>query len=292
MNVLRTVCDLVRHGDSQLAKAKVSFGHGTDNGFDEACVLLRHVLHLPYDLDLTLHYWQAVVLDEERDTYLALLTRRIQEHLPAPYLTGWAYVQGLKLHTDPNVIVPRSLIGELLENDGLAPWLTGDVNKVLDLCTGSGAIALQAAFAFGFPNVSAVDIAPAALALADKNVALHKLDGVVDVLEGDLYVPVQGQRFDVILSNPPYVNANSMDELPLEYRNEPALALAGGQDGMDIVRRIIAGAKAHLNPQGLLVIEIGHEAAYFEAAFPDLAFTYLPVKAGEDQIVLILEQDM
>ncbi len=289
---LRTVCDHIRYAQSRLSQAQVAFGHGTDNAFDEACVLLRHVLHLPYDCDLTLHYWQAVLTSEEIKVFMALLARRIDERVPAPYLTGEVHVQGLRLLTDRRVIVPRSFIGEILEHDGLAPWLSDSVNTALDLCTGSGAIALQAALALGCESVDAVDIEPAALNLAQRNVALHGLKDVVTVYGGDLYAPVRGKKYDLILSNPPYVNAESMAQLPKEYLNEPDLALAGGADGMDIVRRIMDGAAQHLNEHGLLVIEIGHEAAFFEAAFPSLAFTYLPVAAGDDLVVLILAQDL
>ena len=294
MNALRTVCDFVRYAQTSLTRAQVSFGHGTDNAFDEACVLLRFALHLPYDCDLTLHYWQAALTQAEAQAFLALLNRRISERVPAPYLTGEVHVQGLRLLTDPKVIVPRSLIGEVLENDGLAPWLGAPIESALDLCTGSGAIALQAALALGCERVDAVDIEPAAVALAKRNAALHGLQDVVCVHQGDLYAPaaLQGRQYGLIVSNPPYVNANAMAQLPKEYLNEPDLALAGGADGMDVVRRIMAGAKQHLTENGLLVIEIGHEAAYFEAAFPALAFTYLPVQAGDDLVVLVLAQDL
>lgn len=292
MNHLRTVCDYIRYAQSRLSAAQVVYGHGTGNAFDEACVLLRHVLQLPYDCDLTTRFWQAALTEQEAKDFIAMLKRRIDERLPAPYLTGEVHVQGLRLLTDTQVIVPRSLLGEVLEHDGLAPWLMQPVSTALDLCTGSGALALQVAFALGCESVDAVDISAAAIDLAQRNVALHHMEGVVHVLTGDLYAPVAGKKYDLIVSNPPYVNADAMAELPAEYLREPTLALAGGSDGMDIVRRIVSGAAQHLAEHGLLVLEIGHEAAYFEAAYPSLAFTYLPVQAGEDLVVLILAQDL
>jgi ribosomal protein L3 glutamine methyltransferase len=201
-------------------------------------------------------------------------------------------VQGIGLYTDPAVIVPRSLIGELLFAGSLDPWLAQAPRTVLDLCTGSGAIAIQAAIVFEQAHVHGVEIESTAFALAQRNLALNDVTSQVTLFQGDLFAPVAGQRYDLIVSNPPYVNAESMAALPAEFQQEPALALAGGVDGMDIVRRIIDGAARQLNPQGLLVIEIGHEAAYFEAAFAHLHFTYLSVSAGDDLVVLIEAQDL
>ncbi len=289
---LQTVGALLEATEAQFEAAQLAYGHGTDNAFDDACVLLREALKLPYDTDLTDDLWENAVPASAAATFQSFVARRIQERIPAPYITGKAYVQGIGLYTDPAVIVPRSLLGEILFSGSLDSWLAAAPQTVLDLCTGSGAIAIQAAIAFEHAQVDGVDIEPAAYALAQRNVFLNDVASQVTIHQGDLYAPVAGKRYDIILSNPPYVNADSMAALPAEYLYEPALALAGGADGMDIVRRIIDGAAQHLNPQGLLVIEIGHEAAYFETAYPALRFTYLPVEAGDDLVVLIEAKDL
>ena len=287
-----TVGELLEHAESRMQAAKLVFGHGTDNAFDDACVLLRHAMQLPFDHDLTQTEWARTVGDDAREAFLPLVERRITERLPTPYLTGIAYAQGLAFYTAPNVIVPRSLIGELLANGGIEQWLNNTPKTILDLCTGSGVIAIQAALAFECQTVDAVDISADALALANKNVTLHGLTQRINVLHSDVYGALDGKRYDLIVSNPPYVNADSMAALPAEYLHEPPLALAGGADGMDIVRRIIAQAAQHLNDDGALVIEIGFEATYFEAAFPTLPFVYLPVTAGDDMVVLIYAKDL
>jgi ribosomal protein L3 glutamine methyltransferase len=287
-----TVGELLEATEAQFEAAQLAYGHGTDSAFDDACVLLREAMGLPYDTDLTQELWQNAVPTGAVATFAGFVTRRITERIPSPYITGKAYVQGIGLYTDPAVIVPRSLLGEILFAGSLDSWFAAEPRRVLDLCTGSGAIAIQAAIAFEHAQVDGVDIEPTAYALAQRNIALNDVDSQVNVYQGDLYAPVAGERYDLILSNPPYVNAASMAALPTEYRNEPALALAGGDDGMDLVRRIINGAAQHLNPDGLLVIEIGHEAAYFEAAYPALRFTFIPVETGDDLVVLIEGRDL
>ncbi len=287
-----TVVALLEAAEVQFNAAQLAYGHGTDNAFDDACVLLREAMGLPYDTDLTDELWQTAVPSSAATMFQGYVQRRISERIPAPYITGKAYVQGIGLYTDPAVIVPRSLLGEVLFAGSLDNWLSAEPSHVLDLCTGSGAIAIQAAIAFEHAQVDGVDIEPAAIALAKRNITLNDVGKQVSVYQGDLYAPVTGKKYDIILSNPPYVNADSMAALPHEYRSEPALALAGGADGMDIVRRIIEGAAQYLNPQGLLVIEIGHEAAYFEAAYPTLQFSYLSVDAGDDLVVLVEGKDL
>jgi ribosomal protein L3 glutamine methyltransferase len=289
---LATVGELLEVTEAQFEAAHLAYGHGTDNAFDDACVLLREAMSLPYDADLTQELWQSAVPTAAAAAFAGFAARRITERIPAPYITGKAYVQGIGLFTDPAVIVPRSLLGEVLFSGSLDSWFAAEPRSVLDLCTGSGAIAIQAAIAFEHAQVDGVDIEPTAFALAQRNITLNDVGTQVTVYQGDLFAPVAGKRYDLILSNPPYVNAASMAALPAEYRNEPALALAGGEDGMDLVRRIIDGAAQHLNPDGLLVIEIGHEAAYFEAAYPALRFTYIPVETGDDLVVLIEGKDL
>ncbi len=292
MSAALTVGALLEATEAQFDAAQLAYGHGTDNAFDDACVLLREALKLPYDTDLTEEWWEAAVPASAATTFAGFVARRIQERIPAPYITGKAYVQGIGLYTDPAVIVPRSLLGEILFAGSLDSWLAAEPQSVLDLCTGSGAIAIQAAIAFEHAQVDGVDIEATAYALAQRNLVLNDVVSQVTIHQGDLYAPVAGKRYDIILSNPPYVNADSMAALPAEFLNEPALALAGGADGMDLVRRIIDGAAQHLHPHGLLVIEIGHEAAYFEAAYPALRFTYVPVEAGDDLVVLIEAKDL
>jgi ribosomal protein L3 glutamine methyltransferase len=289
---LHTIGELLEATEAQFEAAQLAYGHGTDNAFDDACVLLREAMGLAYDADLTQELWNSAVPATAAATFAGFVASRIQERIPAPYITGKAYVQGIGLYTDPTVIVPRSLLGEILFAGTLDSWITANPRSVLDLCTGSGAIAIQAAIAFEHAQVDGVDIEPSAYSLAQRNIVLNDVTSQVIVHLGDLYAPVTGKRYDLIVTNPPYVNAASMATLPAEYRNEPALALAGGKDGMDLVRRIIAGAPQHLNPNGLLVIEIGHEATYFEAAYPALRFTYLSVTTGDDLVVLIEGKDL
>ncbi len=220
---------------------------------------------------------------------LQVIERRVTERVPAAYITNEAFMHGLRFYVDSRVIVPRSFVGELL-HEGLEPWVgdSAEIGPVLELCTGSGCLPIIAAHVWPKARIDAVDISPDALAVARRNVADYKMEDRISLYEGDLYAPLPaGAKYDVILTNPPYVNETSMQALPAEYQAEPRIALAGGDDGMDVVRRIIAGAKAHLNPGGALVVEIGNEHANVQAAFPDLEIVWLPVSAGEEQVFLL-----
>lgn len=282
---LRTVRDLVRWACSRLDASGSACGQGTDNPRDEALWLVFWSLRLP--LDDPEPFLDARVLPAERRGVVALIDRRCDERIPAAYLTGEAWLRGLRLRADARALIPRSLLVEALD-EALDPWLPGrPPDSVLDLCTGGGSIAIAAAQHFGSAHIDATDLSAEALALAAENIAMHALEARIELHRGDLYAPLAGRRYDLILSNPPYVNTESMARLPAEFHHEPQAALAGGPDGMDIIRRIVAGARAHLQPEGLLVIEIGHEAAHFEAAFPELAFAYVPVSAGEQMVVAI-----
>jgi ribosomal protein L3 glutamine methyltransferase len=286
---LRTVRDLLRHAESRLRAAEVAFGQGTDDAYDEAAWLVLWSVHLPPHR-LETHLDAALTPSEVRAA-VALIERRCTGRLPAAYLTGEAWLRGLRFECDERALVPRSLIAELLDDDGLSSWMeAGRVESVLDLCTGGGSIAVFAAHRYPQATVHGADLSAEALALAQRNLALHGVDGRVVLAQGDLYGAVGAQRFDLILTNPPYVNAGSMAALPPEFRAEPQGALAGGVDGMDLVRRIVAGARERLQPGGLLVVEIGHESDHFEAAFPALEFTYLPT-AGADCAVVLVERD-
>ncbi len=286
-DALCSVRDLIRYGVSRFNEAKLFFGHGSDNAWDEAVYLVLFALHLPPDqLE---PFMDARVLPQERERALSLIDLRCEQRLPAPYLTHEAWLQGFRFHVDQRVIVPRSPIAELLMNQ-LSPWISDpyEVTGILDLCTGSGCLAIIAAHQFPEAFVDATDISRDALDVAAINVAQHGMDDRLNLHHGSLYDPLPvAARYDLIISNPPYVNTRSMGKLPAEYRHEPRLALAGGDDGMDIVRTIIEQAPAHLSDEGLLVIEIGHERAFFEAAFPELEPIWLDTAEASDQILLL-----
>ncbi|KWW36994.1 50S ribosomal protein L3 N(5)-glutamine methyltransferase [Cupriavidus metallidurans] len=284
---LKTVRDMLRLAVSRFTAAKLSFGHGSANAYDEAAYLVLHTLNLP--LDTLDPFLDARLLPEEIDAVHKVIDRRVNERVPAAYITHEAFMHGLRFYVDSRVIVPRSFIGELLQ-DGLEPWIgdTGQISPVLELCTGSGCLPIIAAHVWPHARIDAVDISSDALAVARRNVADYKMEDRITLYEGDLYAPLpSAATYDVILTNPPYVNEQSMRDLPPEYMAEPRIALAGGDDGMDVVRRIIAGAKKRLNPGGALVVEIGNERENVEAAFPDLDIVWLSVSAGDDQVFLV-----
>lgn len=286
---LLTIRDCLRYACTRFEAAEIAYGQGTDNPWDEAIWLLLWSLHLPPDrLD---PFLDARLTVRERRLVLELIDRRCRERVPSAYLTGEAWLRGLRFHADPRALVPRSLIAEALD-EGIDGWLSNEPESVLDLCTGGGSIAVFAALRFPQATVAASDLSTDALALARENLALHRMTGRITLHQGDLYAPLEGQRFDLIVSNPPYVNSASMAALPPEFLAEPQQALAGGDDGMDFVRRIFAGACAHLNTGGQLLLEIGHEARAFEAAFPNLEFAWLPVAAGDDQLVLVSREQL
>lgn len=286
-----TVRDLLRYAVSRFNAAGLAFGHGSANAYDEAAYLILHTLHLPID---TLEpFLDARLLPSEIDEVLGIITRRADERLPAAYLTHEAWMHGCRFYVDERVIVPRSFIGELLD-DGLQPYVADpdEVSAVLELCTGSGCLAILAAHAFPNADVDAVDISADALEVARINVAEYGLDERIALFEGDLFAPLAQRRYDVIIVNPPYVNSTSMAALPAEYRHEPALALAGGEDGMDVVRRIIDEARGWLTDEGVLVVEIGNERTNVEAAIGGLDLVWLSTSAGEDSVFLIQAGDL
>ena len=286
-----TVRDLLRFAVSRFNQAQLSFGHGSANAYDEAAYLILHTLHLP--LDLLDPFLDARLSAAEIDAVLNVIERRAAERVPAAYITQEAWMHGFRFHVDERVIVPRSFIGELLQ-DGLQPYVEDpeQVSAVLELCTGSGCLAILAAHAFPNADIDAVDLSAPALEVATRNVMDYKLEDRIALFEGDLYAPLAERRYDVIISNPPYVNAASMQELPAEYKHEPEMALAGGADGMDIVRRIIADARNWLTENGVLVIEIGNERAHVEAAFGGLNLVWLSTSAGDDNVFLIQAADL
>jgi len=288
---LTTLRDLLRYAVSRFTQAELVFGHGSDNAWDEAVYLLLSCLHLP--LDTLDPFLDARVLPHERKQFLDLVERRVAERKPAAYLTGEAWLQGQRFLVDPQVIVPRSPIAELLA-ESLTPWVTApeDVVTVLDMCTGSGCLAVLAAYAFPNALVDAVDVSEPAVALAQRNIALHGLTNRVVAHQSDLFDQLPPCRYSLIVCNPPYVHAQAMATLPPEYRHEPALALAGGEDGMDLVRRLLDEAHTYLADDGILVLEIGHAYDQFVAAFPGLDPVWLSTAHAEDQIVLLKREQL
>ena len=283
-----TLVDLVVTQSARLKQAGVSFGHGTGNAFDEAAWLVTWAIGLPLDALET--RGQRGVSPYDTAKAEALIGRRIATRLPAAYLTGEAWLQNVPFTIDERAIVPRSYIAELLvdaeETGTLDAWLSERTRRVLDLCTGNGSLAVIAAMAYPEIEVDASDISAAALEVARLNVARHGLGARIRVIESDLFAGLRG-AYDLVLCNPPYVPAQSMAALPAEYRAEPALALAGGADGMDLIRRIVAEAPGQMSEDAVLVLEVGHERSGFEAAFPRLECAWLETSGGEDCVVLV-----
>lgn len=294
MNVppeLETLRDWLRFSVSRFTQAGLSFGHGFANAHDEASYLLLHTLHLPLDrLELFL---DAKLTHAERNELAALLTRRIEERVPAAYLTREAWLGEFRFHVDERVLIPRSFIAELLP-EGLAPYVfdTGAIKSALDLCTGSGCLAVLLAHAFPAADIDAADLSPDALAVAQRNVSDYGLADRINLVRSDLFDNLPGKSYDLIISNPPYVTTMAMEELPREYRHEPELALAGGDDGMDAVRTILREAPRFLQPEGLLVVEVGHNRLGAEAAFPRMPFLWLSTPLSTDSVFLLKREEI
>ncbi|MGE0496817.1 MAG: 50S ribosomal protein L3 N(5)-glutamine methyltransferase [Ramlibacter sp.] len=286
-----TVIELIEAGAQQLADAGVVFGHGTTNAFDESAWLVLWRLGLPLDdLDSVAH---QPVAQADRAQVATLFEARITTRQPAAYLTHEAWLQGVPFYVDQRAIVPRSFIAELLvhpEHGGnIDPWLGEHTRRVLDLCTGNGSLAVLAALVWPEVTVDSADISADALAVARINVDRHHLQDRVTLIESDGLAAARGP-YDLILCNPPYVNATTMAALPAEYRAEPELALAGGADGMDFIRRLLREAPAHMSERAVLVLEIGNEREHFEAAFAQLEVIWLDTSAGEDQVLLVTRE--
>ena len=288
-----TVLELIERSSARLEAAGVSFGHGTANAFDEAAWLVLWRLGLA--LDALDDVAERPVTAAEQAAAEALVGERIASRRPAAYLTGEAWLQGVPFFVDERVIVPRSLIAEVIADGTLDAWLRPDMRRVLDLCTGNASLAVLAALAWPEVEVRATDISADALAVAQRSVERHGLADRITLAQGDGWAAAPG-RYDLVLCNPPYVNRASMAALPAEFRAEPALALDGnvdgGSDGMDFIRRLLIGAPAHMNPGGVLLLEIGHERAHFDAAFPRLNPVWLDTSAGGDQVLLLTREDL
>ena len=286
---LRTAGDFFRDAERRFRAARLGYGHGTTNATDEAAFLVLEGLGLPID---RLEPYLALTLSAaERKELATLIERRIEERLPAPYLLGTAYMHGVRFISDRRALIPRSFIGDMLAY-GTLPF--GDPNKVksvLDLCTGSGCLAILAAFVFPHAKIDASDLSAEALALAKENVAAHRLGDRITLHRGDLFKPLKGRRYDLILSNPPYVDAAGMKALPAEYRHEPRLALAAGDDGLEIVHRILSEAPKHLAAKGALLCEIGRGKPNIEAAYPKTPFLWLDTEQSEGEVFWLNRSD-
>lgn len=283
---LQTASDFIRWGITRMNEDDLHFGHGTDNAMDESVQLVLHGLHLPYGCpDRLLD--ARLTLTEKKHLY-ELVRRRVEERIPAAYLTGEAYFCGMKFLADERALVPRSPIAELIESE-FQPWVNPEgVHAILDLCTGGGCIAIAAAHYFPDAAVTGTDLSVDALALATENRALHGLEDRVALAQGDLFAAVPDEaRFDIIVSNPPYVDRPDMESLPDEFRHEPEEALAAGDDGLDLVRRMLRDARRYLNDDGILVVEVGNSAPALAAAYPDVEFTWLDFERGGDGVFLL-----
>ncbi len=281
-----TIRDLLRYAVTRFNRAQLFFGHGSSNALDEAAYLILHTLQLP--LDKIEPFFDARLLPDEVAGILRVIERRATERVPAAYITNEGWLGTYKFYVDERVIVPRSFIAELIP-EFLSPWVQEPeaITEVLELCTGSGCLAIMLADAFPNAQVDAVDLSPDALAVARRNVDDYELQDRVTLIESDLYTNVPDKKYDLIITNPPYVNSGSMGKLPVEYQREPQMALAGGDDGMDLVRKIVAGAAARLTDNGVLMVEIGNERAFAEAAFPELELTWVSTSAGDDMVFLV-----
>jgi len=286
---LWTVRDWLRYAISRFNHAKLFFGHGTSEAYDEAAYLILHTLHLP--IDRLEPFLDARLMPYERERLAQILEKRIKERVPAAYLTQEAWLQGYRFYVDERVIVPRSFLAPMIL-EHFQPWLETEVHSALDLCTGSGCLAILLAEAFPDAQVDAVDLSADALQVAARNVADYGLGDFVHLHQGDLFAPLADKRYDLIVSNPPYVDAPSVAALPPEYLHEPKLALGSGVDGLDATRLILRDAAKHLNPGGLLAVEIGHNRHALEAAFPELEFTWPETESNVDAIFLLSREQL
>ena len=294
---LHTIRDWLRFTVSQFEASDIFFGHGTDNSYDEAVWLVMSALHLPHD---TLHnFLDAVITETERKHLADLIDQRITKHIPTAYLLREAWLRGFKFYVDERVIVPRSFIAELLDfneegEHGLQPWIEHPelINSAADICTGSGCLGILLANAFPDATIDVVDISADAIAVCNINIANYGLQGQVTAIQSDMFTALKNKTYDLIISNPPYVDAPSMATLPVEYRNEPQIALGSGDAGLDHTHTILREAAKHLNDEGVLVVEIGHNRDALEVAYPEVAFTWLEVAAGNQFVFLLTKEQL
>ena len=290
MEGLETIADFVRWGASRFTEAGLHFGHGTDNAVDESLALVLYGLHLEYPLAAELY--NARLTPTEKDDVDRLIGRRIRERVPAAYLVGEAWFCGLRFRVDERVLIPRSPIAELIEA-GFSPWRDpSDIHQVLDLCTGCGCIAIGCAVHLPGAQVVATDISTDALDLANQNIRQHRVEDRVTTIHSDLFASLDDRRFDVIVSNPPYVPRREFEALPPEYGHEPGLGLVAGEDGLELVRRILDGARRHLGDSGILIVEVGSAAQALIEACPELPFTWPTFERGGDGVFVLTAQQL
>lgn len=290
LTTLSTIRDYIRWAASRFTEAEVSFGHGTTTALDEAAALVLHTIHQPYNLADA--YLQSVLTLGERQAVIDIIDRRINERIPAAYLTHEAIFAGLSFYVDQRVLVPRSPIAELIEQR-FSPWVDEEqVVRILDLCTGSGCIAIACAYAFADAYVDAVDLSADALAVAELNVAKHQLVDVVTLYQSDLFKELPDTCYDIIVSNPPYVSLEEWEQLPVEFRAEPDMGFKGGHSGLDIVLRILVEAGQYLTEQGILIVEVGSSAETLQNAFPDVPFFWLNFERGGDGVFLLTAEQL
>jgi ribosomal protein L3 glutamine methyltransferase len=290
LSSLTTLRDYIRWGASRFAEAKLSFGHGTATALDEAAALVLHTLRLPYNLSES--YLQSALTPTEREAVVSVIEKRISERKPAAYLTHEAIFAGLSFYVDERVLVPRSPIAELIEQR-FAPWIeVGQVGRILDLCTGSGCIAIACAYAFPEAEIDAVELSLDALAVAEINVDKHQLKDELVLYQSNLFDALPDDQYDIIVSNPPYVSVAEWQQLPAEFHAEPEIGFVAGKTGLDVVMRILAEAKDHLTPQGILIVEVGSSAETLQATFPNVPFYWLDFERGGDGVFLLTAEQV
>jgi len=282
---LHTIRDYMRWATSCFNEAGLTFGHGTESAWDEAVALVLHTLHLPHDINPTV--LDAALTQKEKSAVHQLIQRRVKEHIPVAYLTKEAWFSGLPYYVDERVLIPRSPIAELIESH-FQPWIDlHDIHDILDLCTGSGCIAIACAKAFPDASIDASDISKDALAVAHVNVLRHGVEDQVQLFESDLFQSLPEKTYDIIVSNPPYVDAEEMATLPKEFRHEPALGLAGGVEGLDFALRILQAAPRFLNPKGILIVEVGNSEYALRELYPEIPFMWLEFQRGGGGVFLL-----
>ncbi len=287
--ILKTLKDFLQWASDRFEKAHLYYGHGTDNAWDEAMALARAILRLGPDLKID--EIERTLALKEKEQLIQLVNTRINKHIPMPYLIQEVWFAHRKFYIDERALIPRSPFAELILK-GFQPWLGKyPIRSILDLCTGSGCLAITCAYIFKEAQIDAVDISEEALAVAEKNIALHQCGDRVRLLHSDLYQACTEKQYDIIISNPPYVSAREMQTMPLEYQWEPKIALAAGKDGLQAVKAILHGAPEHLTEQGLLFIEVGNRAAALQKQYPQISFTWLEFEHGGEGVLLLAAQD-